>query len=177
MAEFQTRRSEASAAGSECPWHVILSRLCRTEAAVNVRELLLRTRICWHFSLQTLVILSSSPFKFRINTEPQQKASCILTWAIILRCSWKYYSCRSYKQLYFFIALLDNLLSGVSGYRYSKFSLQVFNSMCPIYLNDPVTLCLGGCWAPHGQEQLTWGTPKGISKCRLLLSTWSPTES
>lgn len=38
----------------------------------------------------------------------------------------------------FIRASLDNLLSGVSGYRYSKFPLQLSNSMCPLYLNDLV---------------------------------------
>lgn len=34
------------------------------------------------------------------------------------------------------MASLDNLLSGVSRYRYSKFPLRLSSSMCPLYLND-----------------------------------------
>lgn len=51
----------------------------------------------------------------------------------------------------FIIASLDNLLSGVSGYRYSKFPLQLSDSMCPLYLNDLVsrTFAWKGGWLLH----------------------------
>lgn len=134
--------SEVSAAGSGCLWVLILSWLCGTEAVINVHALLLSIRVHQHVFSQTQLItclfFSSVQSKRWAPEESKLHINVSDNTEVQLEILQTGTATGPTNSSTFIRASLDNLFSGVSGYRYSKFPLQLSNSMCPLYLNDLV---------------------------------------